>query len=72
MQSFNLSDNPCEWLTVDSVWSGQFRVCWLPGAFGDRADIRDVLTYKVTREVWITETPDEIPARVILEAVALI
>lgn len=67
-----LADLPCEWTLTDDVYSGKYRQRWMPGAFGDREEIRDVLKYRVLREVWQEDTRDGIPERTILEAVALI
>lgn len=61
-----LPDLPDEWSEGNTIFGERFRQCWRPGAFGDKADIKGVTTYRVLRETW--DESKAVPERVILEA----
>lgn len=67
----SLPDLPNVWGEVDSVLEGRFRQRWVPGAFGERTDIRGVERYRVVRAEWVEEGEGGLPERTILEGVAL-
>jgi hypothetical protein len=65
-----LSDHPMEWAETASAFEGTFKSRWLPGAFGERADIAGVHHFRVLEEEW-EEQGDDPPLRTIKRAIAL-
>lgn len=62
-QALVLPDHPNEW----SIDLGGFRQCWMPGAFGDRESIEDVVGFRVVDDTW-GRGEDGLPQRTILRA----
>lgn len=72
-----LPDEPGVWGTVrsrylagDTEMSEHFKARWLPGAFGDRATLEGVKSYKVFEDQWHVDEND-VPHRTIVRGEVL-